>query len=225
LRKKTIPSPLELKQDSEKYTQHAIFIKEIGDILLENEGKTYQIDEHNEKILRFLLLYFNGSKDCEQIFPKMKHKVNKNIILIGKPGTGKSMIMQIFSEYLKRSRSPLYFRNVGGTEVLNYQKMHGHINMYTYNMTDSKTIEGKPFHICINDIGNSGEKQKSYGTDLESVIDELLYARYEIWTNKGIRYHITTNLDSKDFKEKFDGRLIDRMKAFNTLVLEGESRR
>jgi len=192
---------------------------------LANEGKEFVIDEDNKKTMRFLLLYFNGSRECEEVFPGKNYSLNKNILLMGPPGTGKTLIMQIFSEYLKRSQNPLFFKNIGATELLNYQKVNGHINLFTYNSQDKGTFEGKPIHLCLNDIGISTENQKSFGTDLGTIIDEFLYARYEIWTNKGKRYHITTNMDAKDFKNAYDARLVDRMKAFNDLTLTGKSRR
>lgn len=207
------------------YNLHANTIKEIGDTLLLNEGKQFTIDEDNEKVLRFLLLYFNNMKECEKIFPNDNHSLKKNILLMGPPGTGKTLIMQIFHEYLKRSQSELIFRNIGATELLNYQKINGHINLFTYNFRDSTSFEGKPQHICLNDLGISSENQKSFGTDLGTIIDEFLYARYEIWTNKGKRYHITTNMDANDFMKAYDKRLVDRMKAFNLLTLKGKSRR
>ena len=193
--------------------------------MLENEGKEFVVDQYNEKVLRFLLLYFNGDKSCEEIFPGEGHSVKKNILLMGPPGTGKTLIMQIFSEYLRRSRNELVFRNIGATELLNYQKVYGHINLFTYNFQDSKSFEAKPIHLCINDLGVSAENQKSFGTDLGTIIDEFLYARYEIWVNKGKRYHITTNMEPLDFKKVYDTRLVDRMKAFNLLRLKGKSRR
>lgn len=210
---------------TEEYDIHAKIVKQIGDTLLQNEGKSFIIDENNKLVLRFLLYYFNGMKECEGIFPEENHSIKKNILLMGPPGTGKTLIMQVFSEYLKRSNSDFNYRNIGATEILNYQKINGHINLFTYNMQDSKSFEGKPVNLCINDIGTSTEKQKSFGTELSTIIDEFLYARYEIWLNKGKMYHITTNMEPGDFKQTYDSRLVDRMKAFNVLKLTGKSRR
>ena len=69
------------------------------------------------------------------------------------------------------------------------------------------------------------EKQKSFGTVLSQVTDEFLFARYEIYQQSGKRYHITSNLNVKDLKERFEERLIDRFKSFNVIELKGASRR
>lgn len=199
-------------------------IANIGQTLMDRELRDFEIDEHNREVLRFLLLYFNGSKEADGVFPDEDYKINKNIMLIGEPGTGKTLLMQIFSDYLKLTGNSRAFDNISSTQLLNYYKMHGHIDKYTYNEAGGG-LDGSPFDVCINDIGLGTEMAKSYGTQLTSVMDEFLFARYEIFQQMGIKYHITSNLSVKDLKERFDSRLIDRFKSFNVLELHGGSRR
>lgn len=78
--------------------------------------------------------------------------------------------------------------------MMNYYKIHGHIDLYTYNENQSKGFKPNPFNICLNDIGLETENQKSYGTSLDSVIDEFLYARYEIFS--AIRQEVSYNIES-----------------------------
>ena len=80
-----------------------------------------------------------------------------------------------------------------------------------------KGLNRNLFNICLNDIGLETENQKSYGTSLNSVIDEFLYARYEIYQQFGKMYHITSNLDAEEFKKRFADRLVDRFKSFNLI--------
>ena len=207
------------------YVDHSFAIKSIGDELLREEGKQFVIDDHNRKVIRFLLYYFHHCPLAMDVFPQEEYTLGKNILLVGAPGSGKTLIMQVFAEYLKRVNNRLSFRNIGATELLNYQKSFGHINLFTYNLSGEKTFDGKPVHLCLNDLGFDAQNQKSFGTDLNTVIDEFLYARYEIWANRGIRYHLTSNLNTQQFKQKFDARLVDRLKAFNMIVLPGVSRR
>ena len=201
-------------------------IKQIGDNYLGREFREFEIDRNNAKLLSFLIYYFNNCKLAETIFPDRNYKVHKNLLLIGEPGTGKTIIMQIFSDYLRLIQNPNMFSNLSVTQMMNYYKLHGHIDRYTYNEESEKgSIEGKPFNICLNDIGLETENQKSYGTSLNSVIDEFLYARYEIYQSHYKKYHITSNLNVDDFKERFGNRLVDRFKSFNVIPLTGGSRR
>ncbi|NDW19446.1 ATP-binding protein [Dysgonomonas sp. 216] len=195
---------------------------------MSREFREFEFDEHNKKIFRFLLYYFNNSKLAEDVFKEdgEDYKIHKNLLLIGEPGTGKTIDMQVFSDYLKLTGNSNHFHNLSVTQMMNYYKMNGHIDRYTYNeSTGSGSIEGNPFNVCLNDIGLEVENQKHYGTDLELVIDEFLYARYEIYQQHHIKYHMTSNLTVDEFKERFGNRLVDRFKSFNVLTLSGESRR
>lgn len=201
-------------------------VKSIGDNLMLREFSDFEIDEHNSKVLRFLTYYFNDCKLAEDVFPDENYKIHKNILLIGVPGTGKTMIMQVFAEYLRRIGSENAFWNLSTTQMMNYYKMNGHIDRYTYNEEGGAgKFDGNPYNVCLNDVGIFTEKQKNYGTDLSLIIDEFLFARYEIFQNAYKKYHITSNLSINDFKTRFEDRLVDRFKSFNVIVLNGKSRR
>ena len=134
--------------------------------------------------------------------------------------------MQIFSDYLRATRNGSFFHNVSATQLMNYYKVNGHIDKYTYNETaGGKSFEGQPVNVCLNDLGLMTENQKSYGTLLSQVTDEFLFARYEIYQHLGIRYHITSNLCVSELKNRFEARLVDRFKSFNVIELRGGSRR
>lgn len=212
--------------DPEQYRLHAYMIREIGNNLMLREYSGYMIDEYNKDVLRFLTYYFNGCKEAEDVFPKENYKIYKNLLLIGEPGTGKTMIMQIFSDYLRATHNENAFVNISATQLMNYYKVNGHIDKYTFNeAADPKASEGSPFNVCLNDLGLMTERQKSYGTMLSQVTDEFLFARYEIYQQQGKRYHITSNLNVKELKQRFESRLVDRFKSFNVIELHGGSRR
>lgn len=201
-------------------------IEMIGNNYMAREFREFSVDDNNRNILKFLVYYFNGSTKCESVFPEQEYKAHKNLLLVGDPGTGKTIIMQIFSDYLRLTENPNQFYNLSVTQMMNYYKLKGHIDRYTYNEEIGKgSIEGNPFNICLNDIGLETENQKSYGTSLDSVIDEFLYARYEIYQNQFKKYHITSNLNIEEFKNRFGDRLVDRFKSFNVIPLPGSSRR
>lgn len=218
--------------NQDEYNTHAAMIRDIGQSYMMREFSNFEIDEHNRNVLRFLLYYFNRCILAESVFPNENYKLNKNILLIGEPGTGKTMLMQIFADYLELTQNDLQFRNISMTQLMNYHKVYGHIDRYTYN--EQKTgrsdreydYDGvRPFHVCLNDLGLATENQKSFGTLLSQITDEFLFARYEIFQQYDKRYHITSNLGVKALKNRFEERLIDRFKSFNVIVLEGGSRR
>lgn len=212
--------------DHDEYVVHSNMIAQMGKSYMLREFSDFIIDEHNKDVLRFLTYYFNNCILAESVFPNENYKLHKNIMLIGEPGTGKTMIMQIFSDYLRATNNENYFRNISMTQLMNSQKVNGHIDRYTFNETGAKdSFDGAPFNVCLNDLGIKTENQKSYGTLLTQVTDEFLFARYEIYQQQGKRYHITSNLCVRDLKQRFEARLIDRFKSFNVIELHGPSRR
>lgn len=190
------------------------------------EFRDFEVDDHNKQVLRFLTYYFNGCKKAEEVFPDEDYRINKNILLIGEPGTGKTMLMQIFSDYLRLTGNVNQFVNISSTQLMNYYKINNHIDKFTFNeLAHPEKFEGEPFNVCLNDLGLQTENQRSYGTLLTQVTDEFLFARYEIFQQMNVRYHITSNLTVKDLKERFENRLVERFKSFNVIELRGGSRR
>lgn len=211
--------------DEKTYTYHAKVIEQLGQNYMDLEGKKFNIDDQNKKAIRFLLFYFNRCKLAEDVFPGANYKLHKNIILAGEPGTGKTILMQIFSDYLKIIGSPLAFQNKSVSQMFNYYKINSHIDKFTFNEIGSKNMDGNPFHICMNDVGIKTQEQKHFGTDGKLIIDEFLFSRYDIFQSSRINYHITTNMAVGDFMKEFENRLVDRFKSFNLIPLVGKSRR
>ncbi len=214
-------------ENAAEWRNHYDLLIGLGNNMMGREFRQFIVDENNIKVIQFLLFYFHRSPHALKVFPERNYGVHKNLFLVGDPGTGKTMIMQVFAEYLKHLNMNNRFYNTSLTEMLNYQKIHNHIDRFTYNELEKggKMFEGSPVAVCLNDIGLATEKQKSYGTSLETILDEFLFARYEIYQNRMINYHLTSNLSVQQCQERFEGRLMDRFKTFNVIPLTGSSRR
>jgi hypothetical protein len=212
--------------DEKTYQQHAQLTIYIANMLLAPQRKRFVVDEHNKQVLRFMLYYFNECPLCEQVFPEKHYKLHNHLLLCGKAGTGKTLLMQIFSEYLHYTNNPHAFYNLSVTQMVNYYTLHNNLDRYTYNEEGSKGFNPQPVNICLNDVGV--ESKTYFGMDTKLLTNEFLHARNEIWTAYGKHGHVTTNLDvamlKKEFADSF-GRLIDRFKTYNVLTLGGESRR
>ncbi len=208
------------------FNQHAQLILHIANVLLAPQRKKFVIDDYNKQVLRFLLYYFNECPLCEQVYANKHYKMHNHLLLCGKAGTGKTLLMQIFAEYLRVTDNPHAFYNLSVTQMVNYYTLHNNLDRYTYNEENSKVFKPEPVNICLNDIGV--ESKTYFGMDTKLLTNEFLHARNEIWTAYGKHGHVTTNLDVKMLKEEFAdsfGRLIDRFKTYNVIVLGGESRR
>lgn len=220
--------------DPAVYAAHAKLLTIVADdIIIAPQRRKFDIDGQNKDILRFLLYYFNECPLAEEVFPGRGYKLHKNIMLQGGVGVGKTMMMQLFSEYLKRTKNPRFFFNVSVTQMVNHFSIHNNIDLYTYNEEHSVGFQIKPYHLCLNDIGL--ENRPFYGIDTTTVVSDFLHARNELWANTSEnerKYaHLTTNLDIDKLKSTFGsskdiyGRTVDRFKTYNVIPMTGESRR
>ena len=197
-----------------------------NNVVLAHHRRKFVVDDNNRDVLRFLLYYFNGCPLAEEVFPGRGYKLHKHIMLQGAVGTGKTMLMQVFSEYLRITENPRFFHNLSVTQMVNYYTLHNNLDRYTFNEEENRGFKCMPVNICLNDIGV--QSTKFYGTDTETLTNEFLHARNEIWTNYHKMAHLTTNLTTEQLKQKYKdgfGRLLDRFKTYNIIPLTGESRR
>lgn len=216
-------------QDEGIYKAHAKLLLYIANnVVLARQRRQFVIDDNNRNVIRFLLYYFNGCPLAEEVFPGRGYKLHKNIMLQGGVGVGKTMLMQVFSEYLMRIRSPHFFYNLSVTQMVNYYTLHNNLDRFTFNEEENKGFQCTPVNICLNDIGI--QDKTFFGMDTGLLTDEFLHARNEIWTQYGKCAHLTTNLDDKALRKRFErndgfGRLIDRFKTYNIIPMGGVSRR
>ena len=197
-----------------------------NNVVLAHQRRKFVVDDNNRDVLRFLLYYFNGCPLAEEVFPGRGYKLHKHIMLQGAVGTGKTLLMQVFSEYLNITENPRFFYNLSVTQMVNYYTLHNNLDRYTFNEEENKGFKCEPVNICLNDIGV--QSTKFYGTDTETLTNEFLHARNEIWTQYHKMAHLTTNLTNEQLKQKYRdgfGRLLDRFKTYNIIPLTGDSRR
>lgn len=209
-----------------------LFMYIANEIVLKPQNRRFEVDEHNSTVLRFLLYYFNECKLAEEVFPGRGYKLHKNILLQGGVGVGKTLIMQIFSEYLRLTDNPRFFHNVSVTQMVNHYTIHNNIDLYLYNEEHTTGFQINPENLCLNDIGV--DNRPFYGVDTLTIVNDFLHARNELWANHAITdrkfAHLTTNLDNERLCTLFGpkdayGRIIDRFKTYNIIPLTGESRR
>ena len=216
-------------QDEGTYKAHANLLLYIANnVVLARQRRQFVIDENNRDIIRFLLYYFNGCPLAEEVFPGRGYKLHKNVMLQGGVGVGKTLLMQIFSEYLMCICSPRFFHNLSVTQMVNYYTLHNNLDRFTFNEEENKGFQCTPANICLNDIGI--QDKTFFGMDTGLLTDEFLHARNEIWTQYGKCAHLTTNLDYKALRKRFErndgfGRLVDRFKTYNIIPMGGVSRR
>lgn len=220
----------EQSQDLENprlFNAHAKALLWVADnVVLRHQRRKFVIDDDNRDVMRFMLYYFNGCPLAETVFPSRGYKLHKHLLLMGAVGTGKTLLMQVFSEYLRITRNPRFFHNLSVTQMVNYYTLHNNLDRFTYNEEENRGFQCMPVNVCLNDVGV--QSAKFYGTDTELLTNEFLHARNEIWTIWHKMAHLTTNLTVAQLRDKYQdgfGRLLDRFKTYNVIPLTGGSRR
>ena len=176
--------------DPDVYSAHSAFVMHIANnIVLAPQRRKFIVDDNNRDVLRFLLYYFNNCPLAEEVFPGRGYKLHKSILIQGGVGVGKTLLMQIFSEYLQRTNNPRFFWNLSVTQMVNYYTIHNNLDRFTYNEEECRGFKCNPQNVCLNDIGI--QDRTFFGMDTGLLTDEFLHARNEIWTQYEIgRAHV-----------------------------------
>lgn len=152
----------------------------------------------------------------------------KGILLIGMIGVGKSALMRIMQKLFKDTKSR--FKWVGANEFK--------FILEEYSVSEIMAMYGKntDIDLYIDDIGiGASSDYKKFGNSI-NIISEIIYERYELFLQSGIRTHISSNLPKNVDKVKFPNtdslleiygeRVTDRLNEMcETIVITGKSLR
>lgn len=186
------------------------FVGHANDILRERkEPGTFVIDDNNRELLNQIYYYMSRN---------LKHKFNgnsgKGILLTGKIGCGKSLIMNAFARTCKEIIG-INIKFVHSVKLIeNYAKRTEETKVISYEQI-------KRCRLIIDDLGKESNTTKSYGNnDLPMVF--ILENRYSI----GTLTFATSNYKPETLGKHYGPRTYDIMRSmFNFIVLPGESRR
>lgn len=183
-------------------------------------GKDFIIDETNKNVIKLLWDYFIESES--------ELDKSKGILLIGDVGTGKTLIMRIFSELLKGTPKNFQIASAVDIQIDAITDLKDTINRYSKNQyfNEYKIAIDKPFVYCFDDLGSENQYIKSFGNEV-SPIGLIMQLRYNQFCYTKLKTFATSNLDIEHIKEFYrDERLKSRFKEmFNILTLTGKDRR
>jgi len=173
-----------------------------------NQNKEFVLDENNESVIEQLYCYATNNSS-------FAGDLNKGIMLQGKYGCGKSVILETYSmlhnhivtKYAIRQPLFLFIKSLDLQEQIIKQSL--------------KTFVQRP--LIIDEFGRESKTVQDYG-NISRPISELLSIRSDL----GTLTHGTTNftLETLASDEFYGGMIGDRLKMmFNFTPLSGESRR
>jgi hypothetical protein len=213
------------------YTMDEILeiLKKRGEKLL---GFPFVIDADNRGVIIKLIYYFFLSETFESFTDNNgnNYSLKKGIMLrSANSGTGKTVIMKLFSRSTNWSdginfNSYLQTRVVNTKKVISSYRKDGETIFHQYEQFDNS----KPiiYSYMFDELGREDTEANYYGNKC-NVMQKILQDRYDMFIDKKVKTHCTTNIVDGNDIEKIYGRFIrSRMREmFNVIDLPGNDRR
>lgn len=230
---------------TKRYPEEAIagafkHFESIASTIVAQQGDTFVKDERTANLYYFVVAYLHrwtghfakATAELRRLGMIQESYIDRPLCIIGDKGVGKTLLMLTASTYAEElALWDRWFISTSAQELLNHFRVNSNLDYYTYNAKGEQAIQGYTFtggvhSVCLNDLGIELEsKQQHYGTDLRSVVEEFLMARYELYQSKGSMCHVTTNLDLDKLSTEYPPRLVDRLKQYNFIFWRGSSKR
>lgn len=169
-------------------------------------GKNFKIYEDDHDLLLKLTSYFIQDHDyCK----KLGIDTTKGILLSGPVGCGKTTLMRLLPHLVphKKAYNFIPCRNiVFGFNGIGFNLIQDYEDFKDY---------------CFDDLGVE-HIGRYYGKDC-NVMGEILISRYEVFRQKQVKTHITTNLNAEEIQEKYGQRVRSRMREMFNLISFGST--
>lgn len=181
----------------------------------EQYGSHFKIDPTDYEILFKLLVY--AIKDQKHA-AKLNINLQKGILLSGPVGCGKTTLMSLLNHFQHKE-----VKHVMKTcrEVSFEFIKDGYDTIHKYSTLSFGKLgnETWPRIYCFDDLGTENSL-KYYGNEC-NVMAEILLSRYELFVQKKMLTHLTTNLSAMEIEETYGSRVRSRMREmFNLIAFE-----
>lgn len=171
-------------------------------------GEKFKIYKEDRNVLYKLCLYaIQDRNGCKEL----GIDINKGLLLSGPVGCGKTSLMRLLKHLVPHCRP--------------YEVVPSRNIVFGFNHIGYKTIEdyGNTQFFCFDDLGVE-PVGRHYGKDC-NVMGEILLSRHDLFLEKQIKTHATTNLNAKELEERYGQRVRSRMRElFNLVAFDRGSR-
>ena len=174
----------------------------------QNYGENFKIIEDDIPIITTLLVYFLN----DEIMAKtIEIDLKKGILLSGPIGCGKTTIMNLMRHVPEQERKFI----LKPTREISFEFIkEGYEVIQRYN-SGNKLNNGIK-NYCFDDLGTENNL-KYFGNEC-NVMGEILLSRYDLFINKKIITHITTNLSASEIEAAYGNRVRSRLRAMLNLI-------
>ena len=183
----------------------------------------FVVDEENKLQVSQFVAYITGNIDVMQ---ELNIDPRKGVLIMGNPGSGKSMLFRIAKECLKNEEYKKYFKHFNMYNTEHTGKMYmkeGDQGIEKFTKLHIAGASGEMHNvICFDDLG-AEEIKNNYGNKKEVMVDIIL-ERYDHLITHGLVTHFTTNLTMGEIEERYSTRIRSRLTQMcNIITLGGSS--
>lgn len=202
--------PIQMSYDYQPIVSHLI---RSGEMLL---GKTFNIPENERGIIFGILAWFLEDRPVAE---QMGIDLKKGILLSGPIGCGKTTLFKLMQGFPTNRKN---FAIVSTRQIVSEFMQEGYEVLEKYSRGNLSHDLRSPKVYCFDDLGTE-TTSKYFGNDC-NVMAEVLLTRYDLFKEKGIITHITTNLSATEIGLQYGNRLRSRMREmFNLFGYEESS--
>lgn len=185
----------------------------------ELSGNPFRIDPADYEVIFKVLVYV--IRDVPNA-ARFKIDLNKGLLLSGPVGCGKTTLMKLIN-YMHAQQDR--YRIKSCREVSFDFVAQGYDALHTYTSRSFVWREGMKVarSWCFDDLGTENIL-KYYGNDCNAMA-EILLSRYDLFIQKRMLTHLTTNLTAAEIETMYGNRVRSRMREmFNLMSFDNSSR-
>ena len=171
-------------------------------------GDSFTISEEDISIITTLLVYFLNDEITAKT---VGIDLNKGILLSGPIGCGKTSLMNIMRLVPQQERKFV----LKTTREISFEFIkEGYEVIQRYS--SGNKLQNNVKNYCFDDLGTENNL-KYFGNEC-NVMGEILLSRYDLFINKKIITHITTNLSASEIEAAYGNRVRSRLRQLCNLV-------
>ncbi len=172
-------------------------------------GKNFVIPDNEKGIIFGMLAWFLQD---EPVANEMNIDLNKGIMLSGPIGCGKTTLFKLMRKLPSGRKN---FMMASSRQIVSEFMQSGYEVLENYSRGNLYNDNRTPKSYCFDDLGTE-TTSKYFGNDC-NVMAEILLTRYDLFKEKGIMTHLTTNLTAGEIEFIYGNRLRSRMREMFNL--------
>lgn len=179
----------------------------------------YDIDEENIEVIKMLTLYMCNHPDFELMqkgtFLRSTPRLRAGILLIGNPGSGKSLIMKIFSS-MKIPGNRINIINCD--QITESYERQGNYALDRFNSSYHINTRLAPY--CFDDLGWE-KKVAGHYSNKSNCMMEVIMKQERLYQDCHHKSHYTSNYSLTELSAMYDIRTESRLSAMCNVIVLG----